>query len=1039
MPQGQPRLYRAIGCALLGAAFLGAQAPQPRPAKPVYLIAFQGAAQPGGWGDLPAFATTTLRLRLSGLKSLQYLSSQAETPCRQSRLEGFRSPKEGVGDWAAVPKHYLVSGSVDVRYQEGGVAEIDLSYSLDEVERCQLKNLLQSRAPMAPAGALARFRSMGDMVALRLEEELSDRMPVIVEPVATSSSDEQTRNAAQLLKQLLERGLADSDDFRAASDPASQARAHYRLIPHLETKPAPEGRRIESLRFRIETGSKGYDLPVESAPADQGRGAVLEFLGDAADSALRALAEIRYRSESGLPDDPAQVETSLVVAKAENYLRQGQPRAVLALFSGLPANRPLPAEALALKGRALFDTDDFPAAARVYDGAVAAARNAAPLVQARMLYGAGAAWYRAREYSNAAERYARLLPIARKAGEPAAEVKTMVRESARWRIASLGLAGNPEQALEEYLKLRPLVDDPSGLDDEAQRLLAGISSISSLRRMTELLAARLGPDSPVLQRSWQRLGDGLFATRDFEKARQCYQNALSAAQKRVPPDEPQLALLSNWVGNTYLNSSMPLKAIPYYETAIKKASAGGESHAGEQVVYLRNLAVAHEVSGAPDKAETALKDAKRTVETTSGAGSPQAAVVDVQLGSLYTSWGKHSEADPLLSHAVAVLEKQSPRNDQNLVRAYGELGWLRWEMRKVLDAEDLFRKALAILDARGETSSTAYGDLLASLAAAYGLKGDYAQAVSTKKRAFEISTRSESPAAVAVHTFNLCSSLNDLQWYSEAASHCEKAQRAFQRLYGAEHWMSAYASLELADIRGAQAMFLAADELHAEGYRVYSASPARSTWRLLGARRALGRLRYREGRYAEAQGVLEETLQAEIKELGSRDSRGAETQDLLGWTLFRLGDPQARAAFQAAIESFEARGLPDHPTASSGREGLGRLALASGNPANAEALCSRSLGARLKSFGYDSEAVADSLDCLGLVSTARGAYPVAAAHFQRGLAAYEKTFGPQHPKIAETLDHFAALRKATGDTAESARLADRAAAIRAAFGLVARQ
>ena len=77
--------------------------------------------------------------------------------------------------------------------------------------------------------------------------------------------------------------------------------------------------------------------------------------------------------------------------------------------------------------------------------------------------------------------------------------------------------------------------------------------------------------------------------------------------------------------------------------------------------------------------------------------------------------------------------------------------------------------------------------------------------------------------------------------------------------------------------------------------------------------------------------------------------------------------------------------------------------------------------------------VADSLDCLGVVSTAKGAYPAAAAHFERALAAYEKAFGPQHPKIAEALEHFAALRKAMGATAESARLAKRASAIRAAF------
>src|SRR6266849_6480730 len=119
MPGGRiQHVYRAglaVGCALLWAAFLGAQPPQARPSRPVYLIDFEGGAQPGGLGDLAAFATTTLRLRLSGLKSLEYLSSQAQTPCRHSLIEGSRSSPQGIGDSAAVPIHYLVSGSVDVR------------------------------------------------------------------------------------------------------------------------------------------------------------------------------------------------------------------------------------------------------------------------------------------------------------------------------------------------------------------------------------------------------------------------------------------------------------------------------------------------------------------------------------------------------------------------------------------------------------------------------------------------------------------------------------------------------------------------------------------------------------------------------------------------------------------------------------------------------------------------------------------------------------------------------------------------------------
>jgi hypothetical protein len=1031
MPGGRPSLYRAILGALVWVSASGAQAPPPRLAKPVYLIAFQREGQTGGLGDLAGFATTTMRLRLSGVKSLKYLDGQTEAPCRQPRAEGAGSSTQGAGVSAVVPTHYVVSGSVEVRYQDGKASEINLAYSLDKVERCQVKNLLQSRVPMAPGEALSRFRSMGEVIALRLDEELSDRAAVIIEPVATSSADEQTKSWARLLERLLGSRLADSDDFRPASGAARES-AHYRLLPSLETA-ARRSRRIDSLKLRIEAGGKVYDLPAAKTPADQTEGAMLALFGDAADSALQALAEIRYRAESGLPDDPEQVQTSLVVSKADSYLRQGQPRAALALFSGLPPNRPLTLEALVLKARALFDTADFLASAKAADAAAEAARKTAPVVQARVLQLAGAAWYRARDYASAAERYRILLTLAHSDTEPAAEVKALIRDSARWRVACLGLAGKPDQALEEYPSLRKLADDPSEIDSEARRLLNGIASIQQLRRATELLVPRLGSDSPVLSRSWQRIGDDVYATRDFEKARGYYKSALAGAEKQAPPDQHQIAFLLNLMGNTYMETSRSQESIPYYEKAIEKAHVAGPSEDRQLIAYLTNLAAALQVSGAFDQTEPKLKEAKTLTEENYGASSPQAAEVDAQLGSLYTDWGKHAEADPLLSSAVGILEKQTPRNDTFLVWAYARLGWLRCEMDNPHDAELLFRKAQSILESRGETATVAYSELLDNLSTTHTLKGEYTQAVSLQRRALELSAKLDNPRAAVDATFNLCVSLFDLQNYREASSECQKAQASYLSIYGAGHWMNAYTMLELADIRSAQAVFSAADKLYREGLDLYGANPAKSRWRMLVGQATLGRLRYREGRYSEAEEMLKDIREALIKDRGGRDTRVADVDDLLGWTLWRLGRPQAEASFQAAIKSYEARGLPDHPTAASSREGLARLALASGDLNKAEVLCERALAARLKAFGYDSEAVADSIDCLGLVAAARGAYPAAAAHFERALAAYGNAFGPQHPKIAETLEHYAALRKATGETAESTKLANRANAIRSAF------
>ena len=1019
----------AVGCVLIWVASLAAQH-QPRPTRAVYLIDFEGGSQKDDLGDLAAFATTTLRLRLSNLKSLKYLSSQSQTPCRQSMLAGSRKAAESGSGSATVPMHYVVSGSVNLRSENGQVPEIDLSYSLDQVEGCQVKSLIQTRVPMAPADALSRFRNMSDLIALRLEEELSDRIPVVAEAVVTTSSDEQTRDAARLLQQVLEGRLADSEDFRSASAAPAGNRSPYRLSTQITTKTGAKGPRVESVKFHIEADSKPYDLPAEIAPTDQSHAAMLDFYGDAAESVLREMAEIRYRRESGLPDDPAQVETSLAVSKASTYLSQGKASAALALFSGLPPDRQLPPDALEMKARALFETGDFPAAAKDYDQA-AALSNVTPKFQARALFAGAAAWYRAGQYSMAADRYASVIKLVR-APAPDPEFQKMLRDSARWRMTSLGQTGQTKQALTEYVEVLPIVNDRTGLDKEAQALLNGVSSIQTLRELMKVLAP-LGTDSPVLQNSWQRIGDDLYATHDYVNARQFYQYALSSAQKQTPPDQAQIARLMSLVGNALSESSHGEEAIPYYESAIQTARAGGSSEAGALVAYLRNLALTYENLGAPEKAKPVLLDAKTTVESAYGATSPEAAAVDVQLGNLYTDWGKLDKADPLLTGAVSVLEKQSPRNDTELFGAYVQLGWLRWEMQNIREAAALFRKAQAILDARNETGTFEYGSVLDHLASAYGAEGNYSQALSLQKKAVAIMNTIGSPQDAADRTFNLCISFINMELYEDAASECKKVQDSYKRLYGPQHWMYAYATLALAEIRSAQAMFPLAEKLYEEGYRLYDASPAKSPRRLLEVRRMKARLRYNEGYYEEALTIADESLKAMMQLPGDNELRVADTQQLRGWILLRLGRPQARDAFLSVVSSYEARSLPDHPTASSSREGLGRLAFAKGDLVSAQDFCQRSLQNYLKSYGYDSEDVADSLDCLGMVSTARGDYQTAAGQFQRALKAYENTFGPKHPKIAETLDHYAVVLKATGDVAQSASLTERAAAIRASF------
>src|SRR5271165_4768677 len=110
--------------------------------------------------------------------------------------------------------------------------------------------------------------------------------------------------------------------------------------------------------------------------------------------------------------------------------------------------------------------------------------------------------------------------------------------------------------------------------------------------------------------------------------------------------------------------------------------------------------------------------------------------------------------------------------------------------------------------------------------------------------------------------------------------------------------MYAYATFALAVIRSEQARFPLAEKLYEEGYGLYEASPAKSQWRLLIVRRQKARLRYNEGRYEEALTIADETLKAMRQLPGNNELRVADTQNLRGWILLRLGQQQAKDAFR---------------------------------------------------------------------------------------------------------------------------------------------
>jgi len=240
-------------------------------------------------------------------------------------------------------------------------------------------------------------------------------------------------------------------------------------------------------------------------------------------------------------------------------------------------------------------------------------------------------------------------------------------------------------------------------------------------------------------------------------------------------------------------------------------------------------------------------------------------------------------------------------------------------------------------------------------------------------------------------------------------------------------------------------------------------------------RRNVGRLLYREGRFAEARAETEACLAVwrpalgddafavagPLTDLGNTYyaeadyPRAADMYErsvavlernvgpdstLLGANLNNLGDvaahvgqfERARAAAERAVALWTAGLGPEHPKVGLALHTLGEAWRRAGNPERALPYYRRALAIDEKALGPDSPETAypveGSADALRALGDTKAALPL----YQRALAIREKALGPTHVEVADTLTGLGEVKLATGDAKQATALLERALAIRTA-------
>jgi len=186
---------------------------------------------------------------------------------------------------------------------------------------------------------------------------------------------------------------------------------------------------------------------------------------------------------------------------------------------------------------------------------------------------------------------------------------------------------------------------------------------------------------------------------------------------------------------------------------------------------LRRLAFTHEKQGRRDEAEQAFKQSLAILEANAPRG-PLMARVLTDLGHLYQSGGRYSEAEALYQRALPMAEAVFGRTHRNVDTIRFLLAKVYAEQGRYGEAETLYRQLLLAEEPSG-------GQVLRELAHLYEVQGAYAEAEPLRRRLVSDAEANAGPRQLALELNRLAALLRKMDRPVEASQVEARAQQVF--------------------------------------------------------------------------------------------------------------------------------------------------------------------------------------------------------------------------------------------------------------------
>jgi len=549
--------------AVLACAGASGQSPPsataPSPIK-VYVGEFS-ASETSKTTSLNPFTRQFFKLKVVGVRGVDVAGDSEVAPCGSSssgagessaRLRAQNTDRASAPPSA--PLFYTVQGTIDIHDGEDGREQQDqsnilLTYELVKTKNCQATTLFQRTRSFSLADVLQNLEEASEDLSEELDDNVAAKATVKVGVIEAVGDPNEKFRATDLLTRFTEQRIADATELRLWNE-GSRGDPKYTLTGRVQFSDAGKA----GVTAQIQFFADGTPLRTGVAPrtVKATSDALIPFYLDASSAAAKSLSDLFYAQRAGLADLASQTPDALLlkarqllcVDVREVQLCSPDPRAAILALNEVQQNpeRRDHSDVLTLVGRANFQNQQYPAAAEAYDKALQSAENSSIETRLGLLTNAGDAWYEAKEFGKASQRYQEWVRMGSESGSMSAMMRQHVEVPIKL-VHSLGLAGQPREAFDALMQCLKVVhtwptDDPAtkALYNNLSRELSGVIDglpANDLNRAAEKLESELSYDPSLEATGLVQVGRAQAKVNRYDDAVAEYRKALT-----LKPNDP---------------------------------------------------------------------------------------------------------------------------------------------------------------------------------------------------------------------------------------------------------------------------------------------------------------------------------------------------------------------------------------------------------------------------------------------------------------------------------------------------------------------